>query len=101
MKNTTKQDRLRRVVARGETSNHCHVVCGDDVLVREEKGTTMISVSSNGAVLRHLLEDVYVETGVETWTGEHTDIALPQGDYRYVAQMEFNPLDETIKQVKD
>jgi hypothetical protein len=26
---------------------------------------------------------------------------LPAGEYKYVAQIEFNPLDETIRKVQD
>jgi hypothetical protein len=96
-----KEDRAKRVIARGEHSNHSHVVCGDDVIVREEKGTIYVTVGNSGAVLRHILEKEYLETGAEIWTKEHTDIELPTGEYKYVAQIEFNPLDETIRRVED
>jgi hypothetical protein len=97
----SKDDRAKRVIARGEHSNHSHVVCGDDVVVREEKGTTYVTVGNSGAVLRHILEKEYIESGAEIWTKEHKDIELPAGEYKYVAQIEFNPLDETIRKVQD
>lgn len=98
----TKNERLRRILARGETSNHCHVVCGNEVTVcEEEKGSIMVTVGNAGAVLRHLIEDQYTETGVETWTKEHVDIPLPAGTYKFVPQMEFNPYDATVKKVQD
>jgi len=97
----SRDERAKRIIARGEHSNHSHVVCGDDVTVREEKGTTYVTVGNSGAVLRHILEKEYLETGAEIWTKEHTDIELPAGEYKYVAQIEFNPLDETINRVKD
>ena len=96
-----KQERKLRVIARGEHSNHSHVVCGDSVMVREEKGEVFITVGNEGAVLRHLLESEWVETGREVWTQEHADIQLPAGEYKYVAQIEFNPLDETVRRTKD
>lgn len=96
-----KQERKLRVIARGEHSNHSHVVCGDSVTVREEKGEVFVTVGNEGAVLRHLLESEWVENGREVWTQEHADIRLPEGEYKYVAQIEFNPLDETIQRTKD
>jgi hypothetical protein len=96
-----KSERIRRVIARGEHSNHSHVVCGDDVTIREEKGTIFVTVGNSGAVLRHLLEMEYIETGKEVWTKEHEDVPLPQGEYKFVPQIEYNPLDETIQRTKD
>lgn len=99
----SKEDRAKRIIARGEHSNHSHVICGEDVLVREEKGSVFVSVGNAGAVLRHILEKEYIETGEEIWTKEHKDIELPEGEYRYVAQVEFNPLDKikTVREVWD
>lgn len=99
--NLTREQRKARIVARGEHSNHSHVISGDDVLIREERGTTYITVGNSGAVLKHILENEYLETGAEIWTKEHTDIELPPGEYEYVAQIEFNPLDETVRKVQD
>jgi|688.fasta_scaffold02536_45 hypothetical protein len=96
-----KEQRKMRVIARGEHSNHSHVVCGEDVTIREEKGTVFVTVGNSGAVLRHLLESEYIETGNEVWTKEHLDIPLSPGEYKYVAQIEYNPLDETIQRTKD
>jgi hypothetical protein len=60
-----------------------------------------VTIGSEGAVLRHILEKEYIESGAEIWTQEHKDIQLPEGEYKYVAQIEFNPLDETIRRVQD
>lgn len=97
----TREQRISRIVARGEHSNHSHVISGDDVLIREEEGTVYVTVGNSGAVLKHILEKEYIESGAEIWTKEHTDIELPPGEYEYVAQIEFNPLDETVRKVKD
>lgn len=97
----TREQRALRVIARGEHSNHSHVVCGEDVIVREERGTIFVSVGNSGAVLRHILEKEYLDSGVEIWTKEHKDIELPAGEYEYVAQIEYNPLDEAVQKVKD
>lgn len=104
MKKTQKQiieARKQRIIARGEHSNHAHIISGDDVIIREEAGTIFVSVGNSGAVLKHILESQYIATGQEIWTEEHTDIQLDQGEYEFVPQLEYNPLDETIQQVKD
>jgi hypothetical protein len=101
MNKFSKDERKLRVIARGEHSNHSHVICGDDVSIREEKGEVYVTVGNAGAVLRHLLESEWVEKGTEVWTKEHADIPLPAGEYKYVPQIEFNPLDETVQRTKD
>jgi hypothetical protein len=94
-----KTERLSRIIARGEHSNHSHVVVGDAV-VRNEKGEIVIEVGQEGAVLRHLLETDWL-AGKETWTKEHHDIKIEPGTYKYIPQLEFDPYDEEIKRVKD
>lgn len=96
-----KQDRAKRVIARGEHSNHSHVICGDDVLIVEDKGTVIVTVGNSGAVLRHLLESEYVNEGREVWTEEHHDIAIEPGTYTYVPQMEYNPYNDAVQAVQD
>lgn len=112
----TKSERKSRVIARGEGSNHSHVICGDAV-VRNVNGEILIEIGNEGAVLRHLLETDWL-TGKETWTREHADIDLSEmpgqirhGDvmldkvgertYKYIPQMEYDPYDEIIRQVRD
>jgi hypothetical protein len=52
--------------------------------------------------INFIYKSVFVETGVEQFTGEHTDIALKEGEtYKYVAQQEYNPYLEAIKKVID
>jgi hypothetical protein len=94
-----KQERLSRVIARGEVSNHSHIVTGDAV-VRNENGEIIISVGSEGAVLKHLLETEWMQ-GREAWTGEHTDIPLKQGEYKFIQQQEYDPYQDLIRAVAD
>jgi len=94
------QQRQTRVIARGEHSNHSHVVCGD-ATVTEDKGNIIVTVGNAGAVLKHILEKEWIETGAEIWTKEHLDIPLSEGVYTYVPQIEYNPYDDTVRQVKD
>lgn len=112
----TKKDRKNRIVARGEASNHSHIIVGD-AIVRNENGEILIEVGSEGAVLKHLMETEWL-AGREKWTNEHVDIDLTEmpnqvrhGDvllekiadrtYKYIQQMEYDPYNEIIRQVRD
>ena len=47
------------------------------------------------------LEEAFTKTGKEVWTGEHADIPLKKGIYKYVPQVEFDPYQDIIRQVRD
>jgi hypothetical protein len=53
------------------------------------------------AAIKHLLEEAFTKEGKEVWTGEHADIKLQPGLYKYVPQVEFDPYQEVIRQVQD
>jgi len=112
-----KQERINRVIARGEGSNHSHVITGDATITRNKDSEILIEVGNEGAVLRHILETNWLE-GTETHTGEHGDINLTdlpdqvrQGDvllekiskrtYKYIAKQEYDPYNDLIQQVRD
>ena len=98
MNNLTKEQRKKRVIAKGEFSNHSHIIIGD--IEFDEQGKIVVGENSN-AVLKHLLEKEYVEEGKEVWTGEHTDIKLTPGVYEYVPQMVYDPLQKRIEAARD
>lgn len=112
----TKSERRTRIIARGESSGHSHIVTGDAV-VRNENGEILVEVGNEGAVLKHLMEPAWLQ-GREQFTGEHADIdlsGLPEqvrhGDvllekcgersYKYVPQVEYDPYEDVIRQVRD
>jgi hypothetical protein len=112
-----KQERSNRIIARGEGSNHSHVITGDAKVSRNVNGEILIEIGNEGAVLKHILESNWMD-GYETFTGEHGDISLSelpaqvrQGDvlldrigertYKYIPQVEFDPYEEVIRQVRD
>jgi hypothetical protein len=112
-----KKERSNRIIARGEGSNHSHVIVGDAKVERNKQGEILIEVGNEGAVLRHILETAWMN-GQEVHTGEHTDISLEgfpaqvrQGDvmlekvgertYKYIAQQEYDPYNDLIQTVKD
>ena len=93
----TTEDRKSRIIARGEFSNHCHVITGD--VQFNNQGHIIVGENSN-AVLKHLLETDWLQ-GRETWTGEHTDITLTPGVYQYVPQQVYDPLLKRIEAARD
>ncbi len=95
-----KQERKNRVIARGEHSNHSHVIVGDAVIERDNQGRILVEVGEEGAVLRHILESEWME-GREVWTKEHADIKLSKGRYEYIQQVEYDPYNDVIQSVKD
>ena len=95
-----QEERKNRIIARGEHSNHAHIVTGD-ATIKVEKGETVITVGDNGATLKHLLESHWVENGEEVWTKEHTNIDLEKGTYKYIPQIEKDPYEEVIRRVVD
>jgi hypothetical protein len=87
------------IVARGEISGHSHIATGD-VDVYEVDGEIILDVKGE-AEIKHLLEEAFVNTGKEVWTGEHEDIKLEKGTYKYIPQVEFDPYEEVIRRVQD
>lgn len=114
-----KEERQQRVIARGEGSNHSHVITGDKVRVYQKSGETFIEVGEDSnAVLKHLMETEWLN-GKEVWTKEHSDISLKglpkqvrhgdcflelidqKGTYKYIPQLEYDPYNEIIRKVID
>ena len=93
-----KQERQRRILAVGETMNHCHVVTGD--VEFDSQGRIIVSEDSN-AVLKHILQKNWVESGEQVWTGEHKDITLTPGIYEPVLQKVYDPLLKRIERVRE
>lgn len=87
------------IIARGEVSGHSHIAVGE-VDVYEKDGEIFLDVKGEAAI-KHLLEEAFTKEGKEVWTGEHIDIKLAKGMYKYVPQVEFDPYDEVIRRVRD
>lgn len=87
------------IVARGEVSGHSHIAVGD-VDVYEKDGEIILDVYGEAAI-KHLIEEAFTKEGREQWTGEHADINLEKGTYKFIPQVEFDPYDEVIRQVRD
>lgn len=88
------------IIARGEVSGHSHIAVGDVEVFEDDNGDIILDVKGEAAI-KHLLEDAFVKTGQEVWTGEHADIKLEPGKYKYVPQVEFDPYEDVIRRVAD
>lgn len=116
MKQLSLTERKNRIIARGEFSDHAHVIVGD-AQVETKGGQTFIIVGDGGASIKHLLESAWL-AGEEKWTNEHTDIDLTElpnqvrhGDimlnkvgerkYKYIQQQVFDPLTKRIEAARD
>lgn len=100
-----------RIVARGEQSDHAHIVTGNARVYRKGEGTnaelfvevlpmpeglTEAEEKAMQAKLEHLLES----SGV--WTKEHTEVKLTPGKvYKVVPQYEFDPYAKARQRVLD
>lgn len=91
------EERMKRIIARGEFSDHCHVITGE--VEFDAMGNILVGEDSN-AVLKHLMESEWIK-GNEVWTGEHHDIKLEPGKYKYVQQQVFDPLTKRIESARD
>lgn len=97
-----KIERINRIIARGEVSGHCHVIFGDDVTVtRNSNGEIIVEVGAEDALLKHIMETPWIESGIDIWTEEHKDIPLKKGIYEFVQQTEFDPYLKLVKAIKD
>lgn len=90
---------IHNIIARGETSGHSHIAVGE-VDVLELNGEIYLDVKGEAAI-KHLLEEAFVKERKEVWTGEHLDIKLEPGVYKYVAQVEYVPIKKTLRDVID
>ena len=93
------KERKNRIIARGELSNHAHIITGECEII--EKNESVIIKAGKNCAIKHLLESEFLK-GKEIWTGEHEDIELIEGEsYEYVQQIQYNPYKEGIERVID
>jgi len=94
------KNRGNRVIVRGETSGHSHIVTGECTI--EDHNNEVTIIAGKSCAIKHLLEQPFVEEGIEVFTKEHETIPLKEGEsYKYIQQVEYNPYEKAIQQVKD
>jgi hypothetical protein len=92
--------RISRIIVRGEVSDHSHIITGKCEII--DRNNEVIIKAGKNCAIKHLIESVFVEQGIEKWTGEHTDIQLQEGEsYKFVQQVEYNPYEKLIQNVRD
>ena len=92
--------RENRIVARGEVSGHSHIITGECEM--DEDNDVLTIKAGKDCVIKHLLETPFVNEGLEVWTKEHADIPLKEGStYQVIQQIEYNPYEKAIQNVKD
>lgn len=152
----SKEQRIKRVIARGEHSNHSHVLFGDvqfledcfkvesskdydkaesryrkysadlmelmikygfdiespEIFDKTQQGFqnekkilqgiyNQDIESMDTASIRHILETSWVNNSISTWTEEHIHAPLKEGTYKYISQVETNPLNGLIRETRD
>lgn len=85
-----------KILARGEGSNHVHVIDKKNVDIYENDDliTTHYLRIWNKSTIKHLDEN----TGNQA---EHDPIVLDSGNYKIIRQREFNPYKQEIERVQD
>src|SRR5688572_10023909 len=95
-----------RIIARGETSDHAHILTGDVELFEDEKGRRYAVVGSDGAFHQHYKESMINE---ETFKAnknisncDHTkECKIPEGTYALGLDRQYDPNAEVWIQNKD
>ncbi len=64
----------QRIIARGEFSDHCHVVVGGHAEVKPDG--TLVWIGADA--IKHVKESAWLQ-GQEVWTQEHDDVPLHAG----------------------
>lgn len=82
-----------RLLVTGEHSNHAHYANGEvDVIDRE--GDIYLDVHGD-SMIEHLL----IDSGV--WTKEHKALQIPEGKFKVIRQIQYNPYEKAIEYVQD
>ncbi len=111
------QERKNRILARGEHTDHSHIIVGAATVTRKKTYTEIkVNPEDGEAYIKHLLESKWLE-GAEINTDDHGDILLDctgtvrhgdvllkyegDGNYTYVHQVEHDPIEGIIREVRD
>lgn len=94
-----------RVVARGEWSDHSHVITGDAEIYEDKNGKMYVSVGKKGAKLQHTLESRLpknLTSNNDLQVADHKIIELePNTVFKVSIQNEYNPYSKVFEQVRD
>ena len=93
-----------RIAARGEFSDHCHVITGD-CDIYEHDGRMYVKAGKKGVTLQHTKESmlpVNLENCSDLTVADHPKHILKANEvYDVTIQNEFNPYDKLFQKVAD
>lgn len=99
-KNVTKMSfKEDRIIARGETSGHCHILTGDVELFKDENGNIFAAVGSDGAYHQHYKESMITDKTFDAKKNisncDHTkECFIPKGVYAIGLDRQYDPHEE-------
>lgn len=96
IKVTHKED---KIIARGETSGHAHILTGDVELFKDAQGRMFAAVGKDGAYHQHFKESMITEKTFKTKKNisncDHTkECFIPEGYYALGLDRQYDPHDE-------
>ena len=88
-----------KIIARGETSGHCHILTGDVELFKDKDGNVFAVVGSDGAFHQHYKEKMITEKVFKTKKNisncDHTkECSIPEGYYLIGIDRQYDPHSE-------
>lgn len=93
---TEVTDIKEKILARGETSGHCHILTGDVKLFKDADGNTFAAVGSDGAFHQHYKESMVKEDTFSINQNisncDHVKpCPIPEGIYRIGIDQQYDP----------
>lgn len=100
---TSVQD---KIIARGETSGHAHILTGDVELFKDKEGNIFAAVGKDGAFAQHYKESMITEktfvVGKNISNCDHTkECFIPEGFYAIGIDRQYDPHAELWKRNLD
>lgn len=93
---TEVTDLKKKIIARGETSGHCHILTGDVKLFEDAQGNMYAVVGKEGAFHQHFKENLVTEEVFKTNKNisncDHTnDCQIIEGIYKIGLDTQYDP----------
>ena len=85
-----------KIIARGETSGHAHIITGDVELFKDKEGNVFAAVGKDGAYHQHYKESMITEKTFSIKKNisncDHTkDCFIPEGVYAIGIDRQYDP----------
>lgn len=95
-----------KIIARGETSGHAHILTGDVELFKDSEGKIFAAVGKDGAYHQHFKEAMIKESTFKTKKNisncDHVkECFIPEGYYALGIDRQYDPHDEVWRKNLD